>query len=275
VTVAAWVAGSSWNKTCLGLPESGTHWYRIRAINGTSVRSLYGVKYVYAASRLLSTSIAVTGISEGIDVSHWQGTIDWGLVHQAGKRFAFLKASEGQTYEDPTYETNRAGAKTAGLVIGAYHFANPSSTSSCDLTCDAKREADHFIATAAWVSGEMRPVLDLEKTGSFSVANLQTWVRTFLERIYSQTGVHSVIYVSPSFWTNNMGDSQWFAANGYDVLWIAHWTTAPGPTVPAGNWAGHGWTFWQYTSSGTVPGIAGRVDLDRYNGFDFTKVLLH
>jgi GH25 family lysozyme M1 (1,4-beta-N-acetylmuramidase) len=275
VTVVASVGGSAWEKTCLGLPESGTYWYRIKAINGTSVRTLYGVKYVYAASRLLSSTVTATGISEGIDVSHWQGTIDWSLVRQAGKRFAFIKASEGQTYNDPMYPTNRSGAKTAGLVIGAYHFANPSQTSSCDLRCDARKEADHFIATASWASGEMRPVLDLEKSGGFSDSDLQTWVRVFLNRIYNQKGVRGVIYVSPSFWSNYMGNTQWFATNGYDVLWIAHWTTASGPTVPANNWGGHGWTFWQYSSSGTVAGIEGRVDLDRYNGLDFSKVLLH
>ena len=63
-----------------------------------------------------------------------------------------------------------------------------------------------------------------------------------------------MIYVSPAFWSKYMGNTTWFAANGYDQLWIAHWTTAPAPTVPASNWNGSGWTFWQYTSSGTVPG---------------------
>ena len=71
-----------------------------------------------------------------------------------------------------------------------------------------------------------------------------------------------------------MGDATWFAANGYRVLWIAHWTTSAEPSVPAGGWGGNGWTFWQYTSDGSVPGIGGRVDLNRYNGTDFTSVLI-
>ncbi|TMC62946.1 MAG: hypothetical protein E6J17_05685, partial [Chloroflexi bacterium] len=66
----------------------------------------------------------------------------------------------------------------------------------------------------------------------------------------------------------------WFAANGYGVLWIAHWTTSAEPSVPGGGWGGNGWTFWQYTSDGSVPGIAGRVDLNRYKGTDFTSVLI-
>jgi GH25 family lysozyme M1 (1,4-beta-N-acetylmuramidase) len=71
-----------------------------------------------------------------------------------------------------------------------------------------------------------------------------------------------------------MGNTQSLATGGYKMLWVAHWTTASSPTVPANNWAGNGWTFWQYTSSGTVAGISGRVDLDRYRRTDFTPVLI-
>ena len=72
-----------------------------------------------------------------------------------------------------------------------------------------------------------------------------------------------------------MANSQWFADNGYPVLWIAHWSPAAGvPTVPAGNWGGESWTFWQYTSDGIVPGIEGRVDLNVYHYTDFTPVLI-
>jgi GH25 family lysozyme M1 (1,4-beta-N-acetylmuramidase) len=66
-----------------------------------------------------------------------------------------------------------------------------------------------------------------------------------------------------------MGNTSWFADNGYDVLWVAHWGVGS-PSVPGNNWGGKSWTFWQYSDSGTVPGISGRVDLDRYrlNSFD-------
>ena len=86
--------------------------------------------------------------------------------------------------------------------------------------------------------------------------------------------MHAAIYVSPSFWRTYMGDTTWFALNGYDILWVAHWTTGVAPTVPGGNWAGDGWTFWQYTSDGVVPGISGRVDLNRYHSKDFKPVLI-
>ena len=78
-----------------------------------------------------------------------------------------------------------------------------------------------------------------------------------------------MIYASPSFWANYMGNTSWFGDNGYDVLWVAHWGVTS-PSVPGNNWGGKSWTFWQYSDSGIVPGISGRVDMDRYrlNSFD-------
>ena len=273
---ATWIVpGDHWSFSCGG-SKSGRGWYRITAIDGVSVRSLYGISAVYAARGLLKTATGIvppppdtSGYIEGIDVSHYQGTIDWARVAAAGKRFAFMKASDSTDYVDPTYVTNRAQAKLQGLKVGAYHFARPDATPG-----DAVAEADHFIATADWGGGDLVPVLDLETTGGLNVANLQAWVTAFLGRINDRTGVKAMIYTSPSFWTNKMGDTQAFAAAGYKSLWVAHWTTNPSATVPASNWAGNGWTFWQYTSDGSVPGILGRVDLDRYNRADFGPVLL-
>ena len=206
---------------------------------------------------------------EGIDVSHWQGTIDWSLVAKAGKQFAFLKASDSTGSRDPTYATNRSRARAAGIPVGAYHFADPDATPG-----DAVAEADLFVDAAAPATGDLLPVLDLEVTGGLTTEPLQGWVRTFLDRVYERTGIRAAIYVSPSFWSTHMGNTTTFALDGYPVLWIAHWTTASQPTMPAANWAGEGWTFWQYTSDGTVPGITGRVDLDRYRYKDLAQVLV-
>ncbi len=287
VLTVAKVTGSSYTATCGGKSVSGNTWLRITTVKGTSAKSRYGVVYVYAASTLLTTTAPTASTApaptptptpkpassptrlEGIDVSHWQGTIDWAKVRAAGKKFAYIKASEHTTFVDDTYQTNRSRAKSAGLKVGAYHFARPNIG-----TTDAYAEADHFIETADWTSGELRPVLDLEDTGGLTSSALQTWVKAFVQRIYDRTGVRAVIYVSPAFWSSKMGNSTWFAKNGYDVLWIAHWTTAGSPSIPAENWGGKSWTFWQYTSDGSVPGISGRVDLDRYNGTDLTKVLI-
>jgi GH25 family lysozyme M1 (1,4-beta-N-acetylmuramidase) len=105
-------------------------------------------------------------------------------------------------------------------------------------------------------------------------AYLKAGVAAYLGEIKSKTGVAGVIYVSPAFWVKYVGDSEWFADNGYKVLWIAHWTTASVPTLPANGWGGNGWTFWQYTSSGSVPGIVGRVDLDHFNGTNLSPALI-
>ncbi|HEX7950997.1 MAG TPA: glycoside hydrolase family 25 protein [Candidatus Limnocylindrales bacterium] len=208
-------------------------------------------------------------VTEGIDVSHWQNTIDWTQVAAAGKRFAFMKASEGTTLADATYATNRAQAKAVGLYVGAYHFARPDRTPG-----DPVAEADYFLSMSQLETGDLVPVLDLEDAGGLSPVELQEWVKGYLGRIYERTGARGMIYASPTFWKNAMGDTTWFATNGFAMVWVAHWTTGPAPTVPAQNWGGNGWTFWQYTSSGSVPGIGGRVDLDRFNGLDLTPMVL-
>jgi GH25 family lysozyme M1 (1,4-beta-N-acetylmuramidase) len=211
-----------------------------------------------------ATADATTSTLEGIDVSHWQGTISWTKVAAAGKKFAIIKATESTDYVDPQYATNHANAKAAGMWTGAYHFARPSTT-----TNDAVLEADHFAAVMKLGAGDLIPALDLEDSGGMSVAGLQSWVTKFLGEVTAKVGVKPMIYTSPSFWKNHMGDSRTLADAGYKTLWIAHWGVSS-PTVPASNWGGHGWTFWQYTSDGTVPGITGRVDLDRFNGLDLT-----
>lgn len=279
ITATARVDRGAWRTTCAGRAIRGQIWYRIGAIDGRSVRSLYNVGALYAPVGVFtavasapspgSVPLPAPDRVEGIDVSHWQGTIDWTRVAASGKRFAFIKASEDTDFIDNRYATNRAQAKGAGLFVGAYHFARPERVAG-----DAAAEADHFVATAGMTSGELRPVLDLEVTGGLSRSELQAWTGEFMERLYERLGVRGIIYTSPSFWRNAMGDTNWFATNGYDVLWIAHWTTSSAPSAAAGGWGGSGWTFWQYTSSGRVPGITGRVDLNRYNGTDFSRVLI-
>jgi GH25 family lysozyme M1 (1,4-beta-N-acetylmuramidase) len=198
---------------------------------------------------------------EGLDVSVYQNTIDWTQVAAAGKKFAIVRASAGSLTADTRYAANRSGAKAAGLPMAAYHFANPDTA-----TNDALNEANWFLQNASPTHGDLIPALDVEVTNGLSVSAMQAWVSTWLTRVSAVTGVKPMIYSSPNFWATSMGDTRQFADSGYKVLWIAHWTSASQPTVPAANWGGNGWTFWQYTSSGTVPGITGNVDLDRYNG---------
>ncbi len=198
---------------------------------------------------------------DGIDVSYHQGAIDWWQVAAADKRFAFIRATAGTLTADTAYWTNRSGARGAGIAVGSYHFANPDAAPN-----DAGNEASWFLRNAAIASGDLVPVLDFETSNGLHPAALTTWAQTWLTQVTAATGVRPIIYTTPTFWSRSMGDTDWFARNGYQVLWIAHWTSASQPAVPAGNWAGNGWSFWQHSSTGIVAGISGAVDLDRFNG---------
>jgi GH25 family lysozyme M1 (1,4-beta-N-acetylmuramidase) len=271
VTVVDTVAGDAWSTTCV-TAVAGSTWYAITAVNGTSVASLYGVAVAYAASGLFRPATLPppppAAYLEGIDVSRYQNTISWGPVAAAGKRFAIMRATLGNTYLDPTYATNRTGAWAAGLRVAAYHYAKPSTAPG-----DATLEADWFVQNAAPLPGDLLPALDIEETGGLSVAALQVWVGEFLARVTERLGVRPMIYASPNFWKNSLGNTTLFADQGYSVYWVAHWGVSS-PSVPALNWGGRGWTFWQYTNCGSVPGISGCVDLDRFNGADLSAVTL-
>ena len=214
-----------------------------------------------AAPTPTATPTIAPGYLDGIDVSYHQGTIDWVQVAAAGKRFAFVRATAGTLTADTAYSANRSGARAAGLAVGSYHFANPDSAPN-----DATNEASWFLGNATIASGDLVPVLDLEVSNGLDPASLSAWAQAWLAQVSAATGVRPIIYTTPNFWATSMADTDWFARNGYSVLWIANWTMASQPTVPAGGWAGSGWTFWQHSSAGTVPGISGPVDLDRFNG---------
>lgn len=197
----------------------------------------------------------------GVDISQWQETIDWPSVDPSKVTFVIMRATKGKFTVDPSYETNLAGASQNGFIVGAYHRATPSSTNG-----DAVAEADHFVSVARNAAGDIIPALDIEETGGLSVSQLQDWVQTWVARVYNQLGVRPMVYASPYFWRTSMGDSHWFADHGYP-LWIANWYVSA-PDVPANNWQGQGWTFWQWSSTGSVSGISTNVDRDRFGGTD-------
>jgi lysozyme len=212
---------------------------------------------------------AIPAYLDGVDVSYHQGTIDWQQVAAAGKRFAFVRTSAGTLTADTAYAANRSGARAAGITVGSYHFANPDNAAN-----DAANEASWFLRNATIGSGDLVPVLDFEVSNGLDAATLTAWAQTWLGQVYAATGVRPIIYTNANFWQTSMADTDWFARNGYSVLWIAHWTTAIQPNVPAGFWGGNGWTFWQHSSTGFVPGISGQVDLDRFRGATFPSSLL-
>jgi GH25 family lysozyme M1 (1,4-beta-N-acetylmuramidase) len=208
------------------------------------------------------------GALPGIDVSNHQGTIDWSLVAAFGTRFAFAKATEGRTFADAMYATNRAGAALSGVEFGAYHFARPDGTAN-----DAVIEADHFVDVAQPQPGDLIPVLDIESTGGLTQAQVTEWILAWLGRVTERLGVRPMVYTSPNGWENRTGDTTAVVDAGYTMLWVAHWGVIS-PTVPAGNWGGNGWTFWQYGNCGAIPGIDGCVDVDWYETGSFVPVTI-
>jgi lysozyme len=221
-----------------------------------------------AAFAALPAEAASKRAIKGIDVSQWDGTIDWKMVASAGKKFAFVKATESTSFIDPKFATNRAGARTAGIVTGAYHYGRPGATPG-----DAAAEANWLINHISPIkSDDLKPVLDLEVTGGLSTAALQQWALDWLNEVYRLTGRRGTIFTTNSFWKNKMGNTQAIAQAGY-ALWISYGGSNSSPNVPAGNWGGNGWSFWKYDNCGSVRGISGCVDLDKINGTDLTPYL--
>ena len=195
----------------------------------------------------------------GIDISRWQGTINWPAVCAAGKRFAFIKSTEGSAWVDPFFAANWKGAKDAGLLRGAYHFFRPLQ--------DAKKQAELFLKTVRLEPGDFDPVLDLEVTDNLRAATIIQRVEIFVTEVEKQTGLKVIIYSGVSF----LNDSFTIPAGGPPlwakdhILWIANYLpdTATQPIMPRG-W--EKWHFWQHSESGKVSGINGNVDLNWFNG---------
>jgi lysozyme len=231
---------------------------------GSYVRRL-GATLALAAS-VAAPAHAAT-YAKGVDVSHFNGAIDWTQVATASYKFAYVKATEGNTLIDPTYPINRTGGRALGLRVGAYHFARPAGATDAARIANAITQADFFLTVAQPQAGELPPVLDLETKNGLTPAALQTWTSAWLDEIAARTGVNAVVYTSPNFWKTALADTQTIAGSG-TPLWVAHWTTNAAPLVPGSNWGGHSWTFWQWSDCAKVPGFAHCVDGDRYKGAD-------
>jgi GH25 family lysozyme M1 (1,4-beta-N-acetylmuramidase) len=201
----------------------------------------------------------------GIDVSKFQHAtdIDWAQVAGSGVRFVGIKASEGNYYQNPYFVADQNGARAAGMYAFAYHFGTPNDT-------NGTVQADYFIDRAQYLPDgkTLNPVLDIEYNPYLDSANrcynktaaeLVVWIRDFLNEVTRRAGVPAMIYTSPGFWNECVGNSSAFGAN---ALWIANYNVAS-PAIPPG-WAN--WTLWQYSQTTTVPGISGNVDGDYVNG---------
>ncbi len=200
---------------------------------------------------------AVAGLP-GLDVSSYQGNVDWNSVKANGAQFAYVKATEGTSYQNPYFSQQYVGSYNVGLIRGAYHFAQPASSGGA-------AQADYFASHGGGWSADHHTLpgaLDIEYNPSgatcygLSQASMRTWIHDFVNEYHARTNRWAVIYSTLDWWTTCTGNSDAsFAQN--DPFWIARYSSSAG-TMPAGYGT---YTFWQYASSGTFPG-----DQDVFNG---------
>lgn len=201
---------------------------------------------------------------QGLDVSGHQPSVDWQQQWNMGARFAYVKATEGNYYKNPSYSSQYQGSRTVGMIRGAYHFAIPNWSSGAD-------QARYFVQNGGGWSPDgytMPPVLDFEfnpyegRTISgfyfgntcynMSPSQLTSWVRDFGNTMQTMTGRLPVIYTNTSWWNQCLGNPAGF---GDYPLWIAAYPSSPtnnaGP-VPTASWSNY--SMWQYSSTGPLAG---------------------
>ncbi|MBA3476415.1 MAG: glycoside hydrolase family 25 protein [Actinobacteria bacterium] len=183
---------------------------------------------------------------KGVDVHGAKGAINWSRVREAGFEFAFLKATEGRTFDDERFAFNRAAATAAGLVVGGYHFARPDNNS-------AASEAAHFLRVCQVKPGELLPVLDWEHSPPTAA-----WALEFLRTVEAAIGTPPIVYSFPDF-LRQTGSHD--ALSRYS-LWYASYGPNDGNEHPASPPSPLKAAIHQFTSRGRVPGISGDVDLN-------------
>jgi lysozyme len=190
-------------------------------------------------------------VVHGIDVSVYQGNIDWPAVKGSGIDFAIARVSDG-SYHDTKFDQNWPGMKAAGLIRGVYQFFEPGQ--------DPSAQADLVIQKVGMLGpGDLPCVLDVEATGGQSAGTIAANIHTWFDKITAGTGKKPFIYTGKYFWKDNVGSNPDFVDT---PLWLAAYVS-PCPNTPD-PWTS--WTMWQYSSTGSIPGISGNVDLDEYNG---------
>jgi len=189
---------------------------------------------------------------KGIDVSYYQGSIDWAKVKSDGVQFAFIRVSDGANYQDPNFATYWAASRAHGIVHGAYQFFRPGQ--------DVDAQADLLLAKiGALAADDLPPVLDVEAADGLSASQVAAKVKQWVAKVTAAIGRPPIIYTGFYFWRDSVGAPNLTTS----PLWHAQYSTASCPNI-APPWTD--WAIWQYSSTGAVSGIAGNVDMDRWNG---------
>lgn len=195
----------------------------------------------------------------GIDISHYQGNINWDKVHDAlidGNPISFIiiKGTEGNSMLDENFNDNFYNAREYGFIRGAYHYFVPG--------VDAKSQADYYLKQVHLEEGDLPPVLDFEQTGNLTPEKVRNDALVWLRRVEKKYKVKPVLYTYYKF------KMKYFSGRDFDEYpyWIAHYY------VDTLKYQG-AWKLWQHTDLGQVDGIKPRVDLNVYNGsmYDLEK----
>jgi lysozyme len=189
----------------------------------------------------------------GVDVSHFQGVIDWYKVAGSGIQFAFIKATDGTRFTDPRLKANCDGAKAAGIPFGLYHFFRRDLS---PVAGTIPYQTALFLTALDQFPWSLPPVLDIE-IGSVA-SDTEREALDLMSVIETRVGVNPLVYCSPGYADIHLQDDAWL----HYRLWVAHYTDAPQPRT--GRWKA--WEFWQYERNGTVDGISAQVDRDWFNG---------
>lgn len=193
--------------------------------------------------------------AQGIDVAHYQQDghpIDWPAVKAAGRCFACIKTTQGETGRDGTALASFTGARAAGLLVGGYHFFNPQKRGDT--------QAEHFARELARMGPQdLPPALDIESGNAADRDKIRAECAVFLKRVEQLTGWRPLVYTYPAFASEmKLGE----VLGGWD-LWIAHYGVKA-PRIPPG-WSSY--RFWQFVGDkGTCPGVTGPCDGDVFNG---------
>lgn len=188
----------------------------------------------------------------GIDVSSYQGKIDWAKAKMMQERevklsFAFIKATEGLLLVDPYFQRNWREAPKVGLVCGAYHFFRPSTP--------GKAQAKFFLQVASVEAGDLPPVVDVERLDGVTDEKLKAELADFLNYVELKTSVRPIIYTGLQFY-------QQYLSSGFEAypFWIAHYHQ------PKLKLSGTKWKFWQHSDRAKINGINHVVDFNTFNG---------
>jgi len=198
-----------------------------------------------------------------VDLSSWNGIVDFKKMKAAGCSIAWIKITEGTTHQNPGYQEKFDDARKEGLTVGAYHFGRPDTSASDPQ--DWEKEATNFLLQlekAGCHPGDLLPVLDLEKGMKTDDNYNVNWCLNWLELVGNETNTRPLIYTARWAW-------QLFVMKAEDdlqeklaeyPLWLASYNDGIEPERKVKIW--DAWDVWQYTGSGEIDGCKGRVDLN-------------